>query len=343
MKIAIFHELDLGGARRMVDEFIKRLSFLDVNLYSSNFSPKIWKGSDWRTRLYKDTLELINLYKIHKKIAKDIDSKNYDFVLVHPSKYTQSPFLLRFLKTKSIYFCQEPLRMVYDPPISKIDHIKFPKNIYEFINRKIRKWIDSDNFKKASIVLVNSKYSKEFIEKSYGRTIQVCYLGVDANLFKPLDIDRTIDILYFGNRDESYELLINSLKLFNSKPKLYSIFRNENKRLKDEELVKIYNKSKILVALNKNEPFGLIPIEAMACGTVVVAVDEGGYKESIVDKKTGLLVSRNIRSLYKGISKLLSKYRLRYKLSKQAREHILENWTWDKSINRFLKIIDYEK
>ena len=126
MKIAIFHELDFGGARRASDEFAKRLNAIsDVDLYyvddkegnSKNvakkvfyysFFPKLWKGNDWMTKLYKDTIELIKLYNLHKKIASDIKSRSYDYVFVHPSKFTQAPFLLSFLKNKCIYYCQKP-------------------------------------------------------------------------------------------------------------------------------------------------------------------------------------------------------------------------------------------
>ena len=146
MKIAIFHELDFGGARRTVDEFAKRLNkIFDVDLYYVDgkkeevlkkiyknifyypFYPKSWKCNNWKVKLYKDTVELVNLYNLHKKIASDIKSRDYDYIFVHPSKFTQAPFLLRFLKN-CIYYCQEPLRIVYDPYFSNISNIKFPKN-----------------------------------------------------------------------------------------------------------------------------------------------------------------------------------------------------------------------
>lgn len=362
MKIAIFHELDLGGAKRAVVEFGKRLKkdhivdlyYVDEkkdydianyfnNTYFYKFNSKFWKGNNWKIRLYKDTIELIKLYSLHKKIAVNIKSKKYDYTFVHPSKSTQAPFLLRFLNNEGIYYCQEPLRIAYDSHISDISNIKFPKNFYEFVNRKIRKWIDLENFKNASIILANSNYSKEFIEKSYGKSAEVCYLGVDTNLFKPLSVNKSIDILFIGNDDRAYKLLNESLKLFKIKPKLHAIFRDKKTNITDKELVEIYNNSKVLVALNQNEPFGLIPLEAMACGTPVVAVGEGGYRESVLDKKTGFLVSRNPRDLYETINKIINNDELRNSMAIKARERVLKNWTWDKSVNRFLEIINYAK
>lgn len=361
MKIAIFHELDIGGAKRVVVEFAKKLNknhtvdlyYVDTNkdkdieyffnrTFFYKFDAKIWKGKDWKVRLYKDTVELINLFKLHKKIGHDIKNKEYDCIFVHPSKFTQAPFLLSILKNKCIYFCQESLRIVYEPHLSNISNIKFPKNIYEFLIRKLRKRIDSMNFKNALIVLANSHYSKKVIEESYGRKAEICYLGVDVEFFKPLKVNKLIDILFIGNNDWGYDLLIKSLKFFKIRPKVYAVFRESMKsNISDKELVILYNKSKVLVALNRKEPFGLIPLEAMACGLPVIALKEGGYTESIIDEKTGFLTSRNARELYEKINKIIRDEKFRNFLAIKSRKNIFENWTWDKSIERFLKIVKY--
>lgn len=362
MKIAIFHELDFGGARRTVYEFTKRLNKIcDVDLYYIDskedkeiekfskrtfyypFYPRIWKGNDWKIRLYKDTVGLFSLYNLHKKIAGDIKSEKYDYILIHPSKFTQAPFLLRFLKNMCIYYCQEPLRMVYDKNLSDLSFVKFHKKVYEFIIRKIRKRIDLKNFNSAKIILVNSKFSKEFIEKSYKKPARVCYLGVDTQLFRPQNLDKIIDVLFIGNKENGYDLL-DKLSKLGDKFKVRAIFRESSKlSITDKELAEIYNRSKVLVALNRNEPFGLIPLEAMACGTPVIAVREGGYKETVIDRKIGFLISRDVSELYKKINIIISDDKLRNSMAKSARAYVLRNWTWDKSINKFLQIIKYAK
>jgi glycosyltransferase involved in cell wall biosynthesis len=364
MRIAVFHELDLGGAKRAVVEYAKRLKkdnivdlyyvndCRDINLekfcsnnYWYKFNPKIWRGNDWTTKLYKDTFELVKLYKLHKKIALDIKSKKYDYIFVHPSKFTQAPFLLRFLSNKCIYYCQEPLRMVYDPVISSdLKNILFPKNLYESLARSMRKGIDMKNFNSAKIILANSNYSRRFIEKSYGKKAQVCYLGVDADVFVPLNQNKVIDVLFIGNKDIGYNFLDKLSEIFKNKINIKAIFRGNGKpNITDTELVNVYNKSKVLVALNHNEPFGLIPLEAMASGIPVIAVNEGGYKESVVDGKTGFLIRREGSDLYEKVKKILSNDKMRKDMGIAARENILKNWTWEKSVGRFLQIIKYEK
>lgn len=359
----MFHELNFGGAKRAVMEFAKRLKknhvvdlyYVDEsrdnriedffnNIYFYKFDSKIWQGNNWKIRLYKDTIELIKLYKLHKKISQDILSKKYDYIFVHPSRFTQAPFLLSILKNKCIYYCEEPLRIVYDSFVSSnIKSISFPKNLYEMLNRRTRKWIDLKNCKNAKIVLANSNFSKDFIKKAYGIEAKVCYLGVDANFFKSQNIKKSIDVLFVGNKKE-YDLLNSSLKFFKTKPKVQAIFRDNGRlSISDRTLVEIYNKSKVLVALNKNEPFGLILLEAASCGVPVIAVDEGGYKESVIDSKTGFLTSRDPSEIYNRINKIIYHHKLWNKISKNARENILQNWTWDKSIERFLEIVKYEK
>ena len=60
-------------------------------------------------------------------------------------------------------------------------------------------------------------------------------------------------------------------------------------QVSDEELVKLYTGAIAFLALAKDEDFGITPVEAMSCGTPVVAFNGGGYKETVVDSKTGIL------------------------------------------------------
>ena len=192
--------------------------------------------------------------------------------------------------------------------------------------------------------MANSEFSKKLIEKSYKKPATVCYLGVDVSLFTPQKQMKPIDVLFIGSKDNGYDLLEKLSKLFGNKLKIKTIFREGDKsNITDKELVKIYDKSKVLVALNHNEPFGLIPLEAMACGIPVIAIGEGGYNESIVDNKTGFLISRSLDDLYEKTNKIINNEKLRKEMGRNARENILQNWTWDRSVERFLKIIKYAK
>ncbi len=83
------------------------------------------------------------------------------------------------------------------------------------------------------------------------------------------------------------------------------------------------------------EPFGLVALEAMACGTPVVGVREAGIRESVVDGKTGLLVERDVNEIAVAIDYLQQDQDFRSKLSQQAVHYVQAEWSWKATINRY--------
>ena len=362
MRIAIFHELTLGGARRVANEFGKGLKgnhLVDLyyvgekyykeeeDFYSKihfyKFMLKIWKGSNWKVRLYKDTIELLRLYLLHKKIADVIDKKNYDLVIVHPSKVTQAPFLLRFLKTKKIYYAHEIYRIMYEP-VFRFRKSEYPfKYIYETITKFIKKVIDKNNTKKAGIIFVNSNHTKKGFSRFYNRKTIVCYPGVDYKFFSPKIVKRNIDILFVGSLDyqtDEYALFKNSIHFINKNVRI-KVIGGEQNWISDKELLDYYRKSKIVVCTARNEPLGLVPLEAGSCGTPAIAVNDGGYKETIIKGKTGYLVRRHPKAIASVINRALKNEVILGKLGKNARERIINNWRWGTSVKRLESLLTY--
>ena len=58
----------------------------------------------------------------------------------------------------------------------------------------------------------------------------------------------------------------------------------------DKELVELYQNARAFIVMATDEDFGITPVEAMAAGCPVIAANAGGYRESVVDGKTGILV-----------------------------------------------------
>ena len=72
----------------------------------------------------------------------------------------------------------------------------------------------------------------------------------------------------------------------------------------DKEKYELYANCKAFISTSKDEDFGMNIIEAMAAGKPVVAVNEGGHKESVIHGKTGYLVEPNVNSIIEGINKI---------------------------------------
>ncbi len=360
MKIAVFHELPYGGARRAVMEFsnnFKKENIVDLyyidekkeikidrnfsKIYFFKFTPRKWTGGNWKVKLYKDTIELIKIYILHKKIAKEIDSLSYDFVFVHGSKYTQAPFLLRFIKTKSAYYCQEPLRIAYEELFDIPKGLRMERKLYEKLNRKNRKVIDRSNALKANLIIANSKYTQRNIKSAYKINCEISYMGVNIKNFYPMKVKKIYDLLFIGSKDpiDGYEKLIEAIKLMKNKPRVRFILREKEWISDDSVLRKIYSQSMFLICLAYNEPFGLVPLEAQACGVPTVAIREGGYIETIIESKNGFFVKDNLEEISQVLNKKILNKRQYKNLSKYSSENIKSNWTWEIRSNMLLNLI----
>jgi len=71
-----------------------------------------------------------------------------------------------------------------------------------------------------------------------------------------------------------------------------------------EKLTQLYAECKGCISTAHDEDFGMSVIEAMASGKPVIAVNEGGFRETILHNKTGLLIEADPLALVKGIQKI---------------------------------------
>ena len=94
----------------------------------------------------------------------------------------------------------------------------------------------------------------------------------------------------------------------------------------------------ICIIPSRYEPFGIVCLEAMACGKPVVASNVGGLPYVIEDGKSGLLFERgNAKDLANKIIFLLQNEDLRNKMGEAGQERA-KNFTWDKIAERTLKL-----
>jgi glycosyltransferase involved in cell wall biosynthesis len=91
-----------------------------------------------------------------------------------------------------------------------------------------------------------------------------------------------------------------------------------------------YRAADVVASVPWYEPFGLTPLEAMACGTPVLATSVGGLAESVVDGRTGVLVpSGDQQALTTGLQSLLEDERLRHKYGQAGIDRIAKYYLWD--------------
>lgn len=137
------------------------------------------------------------------------------------------------------------------------------------------------------------------------------------------------------------ELLRNYLDLENN-----VMFQDENiwffeKNVKDQK-VKLMQNSWALIFPSVKEGWGMTVTECAACGTPTIATNVTGLKDSVINGKTGILVSKNPTSdeLAKEMIRIIEDPILRSKLEKSAISNAIK-MTWETSFNKFMKILKY--
>jgi glycosyltransferase involved in cell wall biosynthesis len=105
------------------------------------------------------------------------------------------------------------------------------------------------------------------------------------------------------------------------------IFAGQRSR---HELKHYYSAADLFITTPWYEPFGITPLESMACGTPVIGSDVGGIKYSVADGRTGLLVPpEDPVSLAAAIFKLLQDDSLRQEMGSNAIKRIHALFTWE--------------
>ena len=112
-----------------------------------------------------------------------------------------------------------------------------------------------------------------------------------------------------------------------------------NAMLPHADVVELYSHATVFVCPSIYEPFGLINLEAMACGTAVVASRVGGITEVVVDGETGMLVPPgDPAALAAAVRALASDPERSARLGRAGRERVEAAFSWTRIAERTLSV-----
>jgi len=251
--------------------------------------------------------------------------RKFDLIHIHPV-YRALPFV-PLVKIPVVFTLHDPLN---DPLNSwKKEFLKIYKDTPAYFvslsnaQRKEVSWLNYGATIYNGIDLKKFKlnlYPKDYFfsagrirrEKGTDQAVKACFKAKERLLFAgPIE-----DKNYWQKEIKPY---------LNKKIKYLGI-------LSKEEIINYYALAKgFLFPIKWEEPFGLVMIEAMACGTPVIAYQRGSVPEIVKDKKTGFIV-KNLKEMIRAMGKINQIKR------ENCRKWIENNFSEEKMVDNYEKL-----
>lgn len=308
MRIALLHDYlnQYGGAERVLETFCE--IFPDAPIYTLFYDEEKTLGKFKGKKIITSFLNhkfIINHHRLFIPLMPlaaslmKIDA-DHDMVLSSSAGFGKG---IRTGRAVHISYCHTPLRYAWEyykyfnwPAYLKI--LSAPAFWY------LRIW-DKWAGRKPHKLIANSKFITNKIKRNYGREAQVIYPPVNTEKFfinskikkgeyflaagrlvhyKKFDLiiqafnKLALPLLIIGEGPE-----LNKLKKMARSPKIEFL-----EYVPDEKLNLLYNGAQAFI-FPQIEDFGLVAAEAQACGTPVIALNQGGGREIAEDGKTGIL------------------------------------------------------
>lgn len=391
MKVAVWHNLPSGGAKRALWHHVAGLisrghqveswcpstanqEFLPLSrLCTEHVLPlnprSLWDASLglWRRLREMDA---------HcRECGHQMEGKGFDVLFANSCFFFATTPMARHVRFPKVLYLQEPHREFYEalPKLLWLTTTEKGKGLRRFgVARFLANGIrlhamraqahaEIANAEAFDHLLVNSLFSRESVMRAYGLDASVCYLGVDTEQFHPSGEpveDYVIglgSIVYHKGLDRAVRAVGAVPEA--SRPRLVWVdyqcydgrYRNEvtelAKSLKvqfeikqmvcDNDLVSLLSRSIAMLYTSRLEPFGLAPLEANACGVPVVAVAEGGVRETIEHGRNGLLVpTAEPDDLASALVMILSNPSFAREMRSSAREIVVSRWGQEAATSR---------
>ena len=309
-----------------------------------------------------------------RRCAEEINRGGFDLLYAASSRYMAVAPIGRHVTIPRLLYLQEPSRPLYEAlptlpwgaPTLGPGAWKKPRALAEFLGdfvyvHGLRYLVREElrNIRAYDSLLANSLFSRESILRAYGVNSAVCYLGIDPENFARRGGATDGSVIGIGsfNPAKNIEFVIRALgEVSGERPRLVwvgnsvsppsyldeltSLARERGvefvpkRMINDDEMIDLLNRSLMMLYAPRLEPFGLTPLEANACGVPVVAVAEGGIRETVLDGVNGLLVAPEEGAMARAIELLRDNRELAATLGENGMKLVREKWSRDASIDR---------
>ncbi|MBW8190578.1 glycosyltransferase family 4 protein [Neiella marina] len=314
MKVALIHEWLVvnAGSEKVVQEILKVFPAADV-FTVVDFLPE--KDRGWLSNINVTTSFIQRFPKAQKHYRKylpffpvaveQFDLSSYDLVI--SSSHAVAKGVITGPDQLHVCYCHSPARYAWDLQSQYLRESGLDKGFMSMVTRYIlhrfRIWDIRSSFG-VDKFLANSSFIQKRIMKCYRREAKVIYPPVDITNFS-LCKEKS-EYFLTASRMVPYKKIDLIVEAFKKRPeqqlkvigtgpdfdKISALAQGaENIELlgyqDDESLITHMQQAKGFV-FAAEEDFGILPVEAQACGTPVIALAKGGTLETVMHGKTGI-------------------------------------------------------
>jgi glycosyltransferase involved in cell wall biosynthesis len=240
------------------------------------------------------------------RAIESFDLSGYDFVISTSHCVAKSAIVPP--ATPHLCYCHSPMRYAWD----QFDAYFGPAQVGRLRSAALRRLMnrmarwDAATADRVDAFVANSQYVAGRIRRYYNRGATVVYPSVDTDYYQPDPARRPDPFFLVVSALVPYkrlEVAIDAVRAVNGRLKIVGRGPEEARLralagpdvelmgwLPDPEIRSLYQQCQA-VLMPGVEDFGMVPVEAQACGRPVVAFAEGGALESVIDGETGILVN----------------------------------------------------
>lgn len=309
MKVAIVHDwlVTYGGAESVVESMLKL--FPDADIYTLVYDKKRMGAHFAENRIFTSSLQKLpfssklytKLLKFMPKAFESFDFSAYNLVICSSSSCAKG--VITPPAVPHIAYIHTPMRYAWD---LFFDYKKRSSALTRFFMDKwmgqIRMW-DYVSSARIDVLIANSNYIARRIKKFWGRESTVLYPPVHLERFAPVQKPARDYYVAFSRLVpyKRIDIAVDACKMLG---KTLVVIGNgsEEKKLKarahgaditftgriPDEAVRAYLQNCRALLFCAEEDFGIVPLEAQACGRPVIAFGKGGALETVKDGKTGV-------------------------------------------------------